>query len=139
MTPPGSGLTTTTQPRLAVKVTATFRSNGRCPSRNSSMHILITTDTVGGVWTYTRELVTGLLQRGVRVTLVSFGNIPCSGQLLWMERLPPACAADLDFRPTGFKLEWMLDAKDELEASAEFLRSVVQETKPDILHSNQFY
>src|SRR5208282_331116 len=39
----------------------------------SAMHVLITTDTVGGVWNYTRELVTGLSRRGIRVTLVSFG------------------------------------------------------------------
>ena len=40
------------------------------------MHVLITADTVGGVWTYTRELACGLLHRGHRVTLVSFGRIP---------------------------------------------------------------
>jgi hypothetical protein len=37
------------------------------------MHILVTADTLGGVWTYTQELVTGLLRRGEQVTLVSFG------------------------------------------------------------------
>ena len=40
------------------------------------MHVLVTADTVGGVWTYTRELVTGLATRGIHVTLVSFGGIP---------------------------------------------------------------
>ncbi len=33
------------------------------------MHILVTADTLGGVWTYTRELVTGLVRHGERVTL----------------------------------------------------------------------
>ena len=36
-------------------------------ARGPGMHALVTADTVGGVWTYTRELVTGLVQRGVRV------------------------------------------------------------------------
>ena len=40
------------------------------------MHVLVTTDTLSGVWTYTQELVTGLANRGVRVTLVSLGDIP---------------------------------------------------------------
>ena len=40
------------------------------------MHILVTADTLGGVWTYTRELVTGLVLGHGRVTLVSFGDIP---------------------------------------------------------------
>ncbi|HKF21267.1 MAG TPA: glycosyltransferase family 4 protein [Candidatus Angelobacter sp.] len=103
------------------------------------MHILVTTDTVGGVWTYTRELVAGLLQRGVRVTLVSFGNIPSDTQVHWMEEYQSLGNSNFDYRPTGFRLEWMHDAPEDMEASAEYLRNVVEETKPDLLHSNQFY
>ena len=66
------------------------------------MHVLVTADTVGGVWTYTLELVTGLVRRGVRVTLVSFGSIPEPCQTAWMEGL-----CNLDYRPTAFRLEWM--------------------------------
>ena len=40
------------------------------------MHVLVTADSLSGSWTYARELVTGLVTRGVRVTLVSFGAIP---------------------------------------------------------------
>ena len=40
------------------------------------MHVLVTADSLSGSWTYARELVTGLVTRGVRVTLVSFGEIP---------------------------------------------------------------
>jgi glycosyltransferase involved in cell wall biosynthesis len=103
------------------------------------MHILVTTDTVGGVWTYTRELVGGLLQRGARVTLVSFGNIPSDGQMHWMEEYQSLGNSNFDYRPTGFRLEWMHDAPEDMEESAEYLRNIVQETKPDLLHSNQFY
>lgn len=98
------------------------------------MHILITADTIGGVWTYTRELVSGLIRRGVRVTLVSFGDIPRPEQMEWMDGL-----ANLDYRPTAFKLEWMQDCEADLAASAEYLESVVRESKPDLLHLSQFY
>lgn len=98
------------------------------------MHILVTADTLGGVWTYTRELVTGLVRGGDRVTLVSFGDIPTAAQTLWMEGLP-----DLDYRPTAFKLEWMLDSEADMMASAQYLEAVIQETKPDVLHLSQFY
>lgn len=98
------------------------------------MHILITADTVGGVWTYARELVSGLARRGVRITLVSFGNIPGPEQTRWMDGLP-----GLDYRPTAFKLEWMQDSADDLAASADYLQSVIQEVRPDILHLNQYY
>lgn len=98
------------------------------------MHILMTADTIGGVWTYTRELVTQLLRRGARVTLVSFGEIPTSAQLEWIEGL-----AQVSLHPTAFRLEWMQDAQSDLEQSAALLKDIIAEAKPDILHFNQFY
>lgn len=97
------------------------------------MHALVTADTVGGVWMYARELVSGLCRRGVHVTLVSFGEIPTPQQMEWMDDLP-----DLDFRPTGFHLEWMQDAEQDLALSSEYLASVITEVKPDIVHLNQY-
>jgi glycogen synthase len=98
------------------------------------MHILVTADTVGGVWTYARELVTGLVRRGIKVTLVSFGDIPVPQQIQWMEGLE-----NLEYRPTAFKLEWMQDSEADLAASAEYLEAIVRESQPDLLHLNQFY
>ncbi len=97
------------------------------------MRVLITADTVGGIWTYARELVSGLVRRGVDVTLVSFGHIPEPRQLAWVEGL-----RNLDFRPTAFRLEWMQDSAEDIEASSEYLLSVIRETSPDLLHLNQF-
>src|SRR5262245_31365373 len=98
------------------------------------MHILVTADTLGGVWTYTRELVTGLARQGEQVTLVSFGDIPAASQTQWMQALPR-----LDYRPTGFKLEWMMDSEADMLASAEYLQAVIEEIRPDLLHISQFY
>ena len=98
------------------------------------MHILVTADTLGGVWTYTRELVTGLVLGRDRVTLVSFGDIPTDAQTRWMQNLP-----NLDYRPTAFKLEWMLDSEADMEASSRYLEAVIAESKPDLLHFSQFY
>jgi glycosyltransferase involved in cell wall biosynthesis len=98
------------------------------------MHVLMTADTLGGVWTYVRELTTELVRRRVRVTLVSFGEIPTLEQTAWMDALDL-----LDHRPTGFKLEWMQECDDDLAASAEYLRMVVSEVQPDLLHFNQYF
>src|SRR5258707_29106 len=98
------------------------------------MHILVTADTLGGVWTYTRELVTGLVRRGDQITLVSFGDIPTAAQARWMDGL-----ANLDYRPTAFKLEWMLDSEADMEASSQYLQALIQESRPDLLHFSQFY
>ncbi len=97
------------------------------------MHALVTADTIGGVWTYARELVTALAQRGLKVTLVSFGEIPARAQTAWLDPLP-----DVDFRPTAFRLEWMQEAEDDLQASSEYLASLIDEVRPDIVHLNQF-
>jgi len=97
------------------------------------MHVLITADTIGGVWTYARELVCGLVRRGVQVTLVSFGEIPTPQQAEWLEGL-----RNVDFRPTAFRLEWMQEAPEDIARSSEYLQAVVEETKPDVLHLSQF-
>lgn len=97
------------------------------------MHVLVTADTIGGVWTYAKELVTGLVRRGARVTLVSFGDIPTPAQIEWIDGL-----GGVDFRPTAFRLEWMQEAEQDVLSSREFLLSVIKETRPDVLHLNQF-
>jgi glycosyltransferase involved in cell wall biosynthesis len=97
------------------------------------VHVLVTADTLSGAWTYTRELVTGLVTRGVRVTLVSFGEIPLPEQTTWMDHLH-----GLDYRPTAFRLEWMQEAEDDLPESSAFLAALVRELRPDVLHLNQF-
>jgi len=77
--------------------------------------------------------VTGLVTRGVRVTLVSFGEIPLPEQTSWMDHLH-----GLDYRPTAFHLEWMQDAEADLQESSAFLAGLVRELQPDVLHLNQF-
>ena len=96
------------------------------------MHVLVTADTLGGVWTYTRELVTGLVSRGIRVTLVSLGEIPLPDQTSWMDNLH-----GLEYRPTAFRLDWMQEGELDLESSSAYLTAVVGELKPDLLHLNQ--
>ncbi len=97
------------------------------------MHVLMTADTVGGVWTYTRELVSGLVRRGHRLTLVSLGRLPSTVQIPWMEELP-----NLDFRPTPYALEWMRDSAEDIALSTTYLEKLIAEIKPDLLHFNQY-
>jgi len=97
------------------------------------MYVLITSDTVGGVWTYTQELVTGLLSAGHRVTLVSFGKLPIPHQTSWMQNL-----AGLDYRPTEYRLEWMEVSERDIEESKRYLELLIDEVKPDVLHFSQY-
>jgi glycosyltransferase involved in cell wall biosynthesis len=95
------------------------------------LHVLVTGDTLTGIWTYTRELVTGLVSRGVRVTLVSLGEIPLPQQTSWMESLH-----GLEYHPTAFRLDWMQEGQQDLEDSAAYLSALTRELKPDLLHLN---
>ena len=97
------------------------------------MHVLVTADSLSGSWIYARELVTGLVTRGVRVTLVSFGEIPLPEQTSWMDHLH-----GLEYRPTAFRLEWMQEAEEDLPESSAFLAALVRELRPDVLHLNQY-
>src|SRR5690349_11347258 len=97
------------------------------------MRILITSDTVGGVWTYTQELVNGLVSNGHQVTLVSFGKVPLPHQTEWMQGL-----AGLDYRPTEYALEWMQTAARDIEESKRYLEMLIEEVKPDLLHFSQY-
>jgi glycosyltransferase involved in cell wall biosynthesis len=84
------------------------------------------------VWTYTQELVTGLVNRGIRVTLVSFGDIPLPSQTCWMENLE-----GLDYRPAAFRLNWMQGGEQDFVESSRYLEALTKELKPDLLHLNQ--
>ncbi len=97
------------------------------------MHVLITADTVGGVWTYTQELVSGLMDRDLRITLVSLGAVPKPQQASWIKSFPT-----LDYRPTDYRLEWMEVAEREIEESRSYLEMVIREVQPDLLHLNQY-
>jgi len=96
------------------------------------VHVLVTADTLSGTWTYTRELVSGLVSRGLRVTLVSFGEIPLPQQTSWMDNLH-----GLEYRPTAFRLDWMQEGQEDLKDSSAYLTALVKELKPDVLHLNQ--
>jgi glycosyltransferase involved in cell wall biosynthesis len=95
------------------------------------MHVLMTTDTLSSVWTYTRELACELDRRGWRVTLVSFGEIPLPEQISWMK---PLCR--LDYRPTAFRLDWMEEGQRDFIESSAYLLSIANELRPDVFHCN---
>src|SRR6202521_2737279 len=101
-------------------------------SQGKFVHVLVTADTLSGTWTYTRELVSGLVGRGLRVTLVSFGEIPLPQQTLWMDNLH-----GLEYRPTAFRLDWMQEGQEDLKDSSAYLTALVKELKPDVLNLNQ--
>jgi glycogen(starch) synthase len=95
------------------------------------VRVLVTADTFSGVWTYSRELVSGLVTHGAQVTLVSFGEIPLPHQTTWMDGLH-----GLEYHPTAFRLDWMQEGEQDFLAAQEYLCAVVRDARPDFLHLN---
>lgn len=95
--------------------------------------VLMTTDTVGGVWTYAMELSRALAGRGIRVVLAAMGDYPTFPQ---RETAASIGCLTLESRP--YKLEWMQDPWEDVERAGEWLLSLERAHRPEIIHLNGF-
>ena len=102
------------------------------------MRLLLTTDTVGGVWTFTESLASGLLARGHAVALVSFGGPPSAGQQAWCRAIEANHPERFCYHASDIGLEWMQDNARVYEEGAELLLSVVRSFAPELLVSSQY-
>jgi glycogen synthase len=102
------------------------------------MRILLTTDTIGGVWTFTKELTAELLQRGHAVALVSLGHRPSHEQRTWCAAQSRIYGSAFEFTASTIPLEWMEKNEFVLRQGAGVLFHVAKRFRPDLLHSNQF-
>lgn len=71
------------------------------------MRALITTDTVGGVWTFTQELAGQLLSRGWSINLVNLGRAPSEPQQRWFEQTASQWSGQFSWAALDVPLEWM--------------------------------
>lgn len=102
------------------------------------MRVLMTTDPIGGVWTFTRELCSELLAKGCAVALVSLGRIPRGGQLDWVDAQVSRWGARFRFAACDTPLEWMQNNQDAYSQAEPLLRRIAQEFHADVLLSSQF-
>ena len=102
------------------------------------MRILLTTDTVGGVWTFTRELSTELLCRGHQVALVSFGRSPSAAQVASCSEQARTFGRAFRYTASAAPLEWMPNNHEVLREDRDLLLRVAHSFLPDVFHSNQF-
>src|SRR5215210_954295 len=102
--------------------------------RRARRHIMMTTDTVGGVWVYATSLARAVAAQGDRVTLVTLGPPPNEKQRRMLDQLSP----NIQFVITDLALEWMDPAGKDRRRAAEVLLAIAQERRPDIIHLNSF-
>jgi glycosyltransferase involved in cell wall biosynthesis len=97
------------------------------------MRVLMTGDTVGGVFTYVCELAGALATRGVETTAALMGRPPSAEQLHALDR---AGVAGVHARDC--KLEWMDDPWADVERAGEWLLELEAEVEADVVHLNGF-
>jgi glycogen(starch) synthase len=100
---------------------------------SQALRVLMSADTVGGVWTYACELIAALRPLGVEVTLATMGAPLSPSQAHTL-----AAAPHLEVFESSFALEWMPDAWRDVDAAGEWLLALAQLTRPDVVHINGY-
>ncbi|CAA9417806.1 MAG: Glycosyltransferase [uncultured Phycisphaerae bacterium] len=93
------------------------------------MNVLMTADTVGGVWVYALDLCRALAPHGVHVTLATMGEPVRPDQHAQLRAL-----TNVTLRESRFKLEWMPDPWDDVARAGDWLLKLERETRPDVVH-----
>lgn len=99
--------------------------------RNSDIRLLMTTDAVGGVWTYGLDLARGLAPMGVRTSLVVLGPGPKPDQ-----RLEAATVPGLDLIETGLPLDWTAAELADIREAGAVVRGLARGMSADLIHLN---
>lgn len=102
-------------------------------NRRSVKRVLMTTDTVGGVWTYVVDLVKEYQKKGIEVALATMGPLPAKHQLQQI-----AGITNVELFESSYKLEWMDDPWKDVDEASEWLLELEIITHPDIVHLNGY-
>jgi glycogen(starch) synthase len=95
--------------------------------------ILMTTDTVGGVWNYCVRLAEALADHEVRVALATMGPAMSGDQRQEIRRLP-----SVRLYESTVKLEWMQDPWADVDRAGRWLLDLEGRLKPDLVHLNSY-
>lgn len=102
-------------------------------AEHTPLRILMTTDTVGGVWSYSVALCKALLPFDVRFYLITTGA-PLQPQ----QKEEVAQLKNVTVYETNFLLEWMEAPWQSIDASASWLLQAEKELQPDLIHINGY-
>src|SRR5690349_7692745 len=97
------------------------------------MRILMTADTVGGVWTYALELTRALQPYDVEVLLAIMGPSLSPSQRDDANGLP-----NLSLFKSNYKLEWMPDCWSDVKRAGDWLLHLENRLQPDLSHLNGY-
>lgn len=91
------------------------------------LHLLLTTDAVGGVWTYSIDLADALRAQGVRVTLAALGPAPSRAQSA------QAWAAGAELRLLDAPLDWLAEDEAGVELASQEIAALARHIGADVI------
>lgn len=97
------------------------------------MKVLMTADTVGGVWNYSLQLAEALAPYGVEVHLATMGVPLTPAQHTEASHVPNLMVCE-----STYKLEWMDDPWADVAAAGEWLLDLERTIQPDLVHLNGY-
>jgi glycosyltransferase involved in cell wall biosynthesis len=100
------------------------------PEAAKTLHVLMTADTVGGVWQYALDLAGELRTHGVRTTIAVLGPAPSGDQKAIAE------AAGAELVATGLPLDWTASHQGEAKEASRSIARLAKKLQPDLVHLN---
>jgi glycosyltransferase involved in cell wall biosynthesis len=91
----------------------------------------MTTDAVGGVWTYALDLAGALAPLGVQTTLAVLGPRPGVAETADAEAIP-----SLELVETGLPLDWTAKEQAEVREAGAALADLARRCQADLIHLN---
>lgn len=101
--------------------------------RTRPPRILMTADSVGGVWQYALELIHALGRQEVEVSLATMGRRLSASQRMEIKQAPVKAVFESEF-----KLAWMDDPWNDVDAASRWLLDIAERLEPDVVHLNDF-
>lgn len=99
----------------------------------AGMRVLMSTDTVGGVWMYALELARALEPLGVQVVLATLGKSLTPAQRRQAGQVPSLILCE-----SQYKLEWMDRPWRDVDRAGRWLLQLEQRYAPDVIHLNHY-
>src|SRR4051812_35421061 len=97
------------------------------------LRVLMTTDAVGGVYSYAINLTRELCRRGAEVVLACMGPAPKPDQRAEAEAVP-----GLRLEHAPYSLEWMDEPWADVERAGHWLLRLARDLQPDLVHLNGY-
>jgi len=106
---------------------------GHAMPTHTRHRLLMTADPIGGVWSYALTLAQALQPFGIEMALATMGAPLQASQRAAVQQLD-----NVTLFESTFKLEWMHEPWEEVEAAGAWLLELEKQVEPHVVHLNGY-